>query len=249
MSTAQLGLCAFALECQLAHRFELASQLPDLRKEVPLSLLCSEELLLRRHGRGLIRRDLPVSAPKCIRLDQLRLREPCAGLLEQVALMRRLRAHVVPNGPAHRKLLVHEALDAHLTKVFDSRLALLLELLFHLLTLLVLEAKAFSHGVARLDELLPDFIVFCLECRKLRSTAIELRRSLLLGSHHALRFELALPVHEPVRVGVHQLRLCDSHSRLLEQIALPDIVGPQAMPRSPATSKALVHEALETHVS
>ena len=100
--------------------------------------LQGEPLRLRQGGEsGLLKfksRELriPTTHPVLVCCDKLGLGQPCSRLLEQVALLDPVRPHVVPRAPAECKLLVHQALDAKLPEVLDTRCPLTLELLLQL---------------------------------------------------------------------------------------------------------------------
>ena len=96
----------------------------------PLRLRQGGELGLLKSTSGELR--IPITHPVLVCCDKLGLRQPCSRLLEQVALLDTVRPHVVPRAPAECKLLVHQALDAKLPEVLDTRCPLTLELLLQL---------------------------------------------------------------------------------------------------------------------
>ena len=81
------------------------------------------------HRRLQVLADFPVTAPLRVGRRELRPREPCTCLLQEVLLSHTLRVHIVPCRPAARQTLLQEASHTNLLQMRDAILALRLELL------------------------------------------------------------------------------------------------------------------------
>ena len=77
------------------------------------------------------------------------------------------------------------------------------------------------------------------------------RACLLLGRRPLRRLEHLgrRPILGPVRVGSDELRLDQHRARLPEQVRLPPLLIPHAVPRRPSAREGRVHHTLEAHLT
>ena len=115
--------------------------------------LCGQALP-NRHGLVTCHFERPSTLPVRVGSHQLGFYEASTRLLEEVALSPRFGPEAMQCRPAHRKLLVHEALEAHLANVFDALLLLALEFFLHATLELVLQAFARRQRISCVLEVL-----------------------------------------------------------------------------------------------
>ena len=237
-----LHLClkTLALNHRISRLLELLSQLGVLSLDPAHLFIAPHKLLLVCQEVLELHLGLPPSLPLLIRGDELWLHQACAGLLEQVALFHIGRPHVVPDGPAHRELLVHDSLEPLLAKGLDTLLLFLLELLLQQTLCLSLLTFAGNHCSAcclQLPRELVDLLLkLCHELSPLPCLSCEA----LLSRHGSSRRLQRAPVTIPVRVSCTELGLCHANPSLLEQVALATVLEPHVMPSRPAYRQLLI---------
>ena len=155
----------------------------------------------------------------------------------------------MPPRPAERKLLVHQAFEPLRAECFDTLCLLCLEPLLCQPLELCLHAPASEHGIARLLELLGQFVNLGIK-RFLLLLRLCLVESQALGNRHGLSGSPdGIPVLHPVRVGLNEPWLRQTRAGFLEQIALAHLLGPHVVPTQPAQGELLIHQPLDAELA
>ena len=173
-------------------------------------------------------------------MHELRLGQPSARRLQEVALTDVLGVHLVPRAPAERELVVHHALDANLPKMRYTLLTFSLKLQCHLTLKFRFTACSVQCLSTSAIQLSPQLANFSLSSQLF----IDLLLKLFFSSHRCLLNHFRLPIALPVMEAVHERRPHQPLARGAQKALLARVLVIHLLPRGPAHGEFLVHHAL-----